>query len=583
MVPEKSLLLLLAIGAWVAMAGCPEDTPADKPPFDPQDETGKDDDDDDGDDDTTEPDAVLVSLVLVPGSYVVDSTTAFEFVVFGTWDDGSHAAVVPESFDAVDPAVIEVSSLGVVTPLTEGSTTVTAALEGVVSPPATVTVVAPGAMTVRVVSAADGAPLEGAELFIGGSDSPLATGLTEADGTAELTGAFSGPVTVTVKVADHYRTSIFGATTRSLRMALEPKFPDEGGRIEGTASWLDEPEVLQVPLGFVASFSRCNPVFFDFHTLVGPDRILDIFGYELELPSNVVIGEQAPTFAAPAPAGPAAMYAFTGVFDIADVQAAIEAAEDGSEVSALVETLATHLRDVDYTLVTGLTVPAGGAVDAGVLAPYASITHDVAVVVPQHPLGFSTDDTPVIFPVADLGTEGLALVGLGIGSGGTVVHQVEDDSGPLAGASVRYVAVVEVDGIGSGNSRSSMISDHVAPGGEVLFPEFLDLTVLDPPEALDYSWTYSGDEHADAYFVEIHGGTATWHVWVPGGSAGFELQYVEPDIGLIHVDWHMTALALRDTTFTALTHDDDPGLDGAKDHVQAQSRARIHYQVDPPP
>jgi len=577
---RRSLLLLLTIGAWVATAGCPEDTPADKPPFDPHDETGEDDDT--GDDDTTEPDAVLVSLALVPGSYVIDSTTAFELVVFGTWDDGSHAAVIPESFDAVDPAVIEISPLGVVTPLTEGSTTVTATLEGVVSPPATVTVVAPGAMTVRVVSAADGAPLAGAELFIGGSESPVATGLTAANGTAELIGAFSGPVTVTAKVTDHYRTSVVGATTRSLRLALVPKLLDEGGSIEGTASWWDKPEALQVPLGFVAASSRSNPVFFDFRTLVGPDRILDIYGYDLEMPSNVVIGEQAPAFTAPAPAGPAAVYAFTGVFDIADVQAAIEAAEDGSEVSALIETLAAHLRDVDYALVTGLTVPAGGTVDAGVLVPYASITHDVAVVVPQHPLGFSTDDTPVIFPVADLGAEGLALVGLGVGSGGTVVHQVADDSGPLAGLPVRYVAVVEVDGIGSGNPRSSVISDHVAPGGEVLFPEFLDLTVLDPPEALDYSWTYSGDGHADAYFVELHGGTATWHVWVPGGTAGFELQYVEPNIGLIHVDWHMTALALRDTTFAALTHDDDPGLDGAEDHVQAQSRARIHYQVDPP-
>ncbi len=580
MAPRSHWLAVLAAGAWLAAAGCPEEAPPDQQPFDPHDETG--DDDDTGDDDTTEAPAELISLALSPAEFTIDTATTLELVAYGEWDDGTHAAVVPDSFDVIDPAVLAVSPLGVVTPLAEGTTQVTATFQEVDAAPSLITVMAPGALTVRVVDAADGAPLLGAELTIGGSDEPVAYAVTGEDGIGHLEGAFSGPVTVTAKAADHYRTSVVDVATRNLRLAVEPKPVDEGGSLEGSAAWWDESEALQVQLGFVAASSRVNPVFFDFLTLVGPDRVLDIYGYDLEMPSNVVVGEQAPAFAAPAPEGPAAVYAFTGAFDIADVQQAIEGAGDGGEVSALLETLAAHLRDVDYAIETGWSVPSGGVVDVGTLQPYASVTRDVAVVVPAHPLGLSSDDTPVIFPVADLGAEGLALVGLGVGSGGTVVHLVEDDSGPLAGLPVRYVAVVEEGGVGTGGARSSVISDHVAPGGEVLFPEFLDLTVLDPPAALDYHWSYTGDAHADAYFVELRGGSATWHVWVPGQADAFDLAYVEPNIGLIHVDWHMTALALRDATFAALTHDADPGLDGMEDHVRAQSHARIHYQVDPP-
>ena len=56
---------------------------------------------------------------------------------------------------------------------------------------------------------------------------------------------------------------------------------------------------------------------------MGPERTLDVFGAQLEMPANAVLGGVAEDFEAPSPVGPAAVYAMTGTFPIADIQAAM--------------------------------------------------------------------------------------------------------------------------------------------------------------------------------------------------------------------------------------------------------------------
>jgi len=121
----------------------------------------------------------------------------------------------------------------------------------------------------------------------------------------------------------------------------------------------------------------------------------------------------------------------------------------------------------------------------------------------------------------------------------------------------------------------------VAEGGEVLFPEFLDLTVLDTPETMDFTWSYSGDGNADLYFVVIEGAAFTWHAWIRGDTSSFALDRVEPYQGLGHADWHHTAIGLRDLSFETLIHQGTTGLEEAWDHASRQSHNRLQYHVEP--
>ncbi len=582
-IPIGPLWLLAAL----ALAGCPgaalDDDTTD--PYEPIDEWGTDDDstdDDDDDDDTTEPPNPVTSLTLQPDPYVIDTATSYPLLAIAVWEDGSDDRVTPDAFSVADGAVASVDAAGVVTGLAEGATTITATFEGVDSTPASLTVVAPGSMEVTVVDAIDGAPLEEAELSIGDSEAPLATGTTDAAGFALLTGDFSGPLTVTVKKGGYYRTSVVDASTRALRLPVVPKWVDDRGTVEGTAVWPIDPDPLEVQLGFAACSTHDNPVRFDFSSLMGPDRTLTFFGAEFEMPANAVVGGAADDFEAPAPAGPAAVFAMTGNFPIADIQGALEGAEEGGEAAALIQMLAENLGEVSYALQTGLTVETEQTLEVGALDPLASMGEEVAVVVPALPLGFSSDDVPVVFPLADLGADGQVAIGMGAGVGGVVVHEAVR-TGDLAGVEARYVAVVEVDGIGRGNARSAVISDHVTEGGEVLFPEFLDLTVLDTPESLDFQWSYSGDPDADLYFAVIEGAAFPWHVWVSGGTGSFALDRVDPYQGLGHAEWHQTAIGLRDTCFETLTHQGTTGLEETWNHTARQSNNRLQYHIEVDP
>ncbi len=580
--PWPRLLLPLLI---LALTGCPDDGLDDDTtdPYDPIDEWGTDDDstgDDDDDDDTTEPPNPVISVDLQPTPFTIDTATSYPLTTTAVWTDGSDDRVTADAYVVADPAVVSVDAAGAVTGLAEGETTITASYGGVDSDPATVTVVAPGSLLVTVVDALLGTPLEGAELCIGDSEAPLATALTDTTGLATLAGDFSGPVSVTVKKGGYFRTSIVGATTRDLRLPVIPKSSEYTGTVEGTAVWLTDADPLEVQLGFAACSTHDNPVRFDFSSLMGADRTLSFFGAEFEMPANAVLGEVAEQFEAPAPTGPAAVFSMTGNFPIADIQAALEAAEEGGEAAALVQMLAENLGEVSYGLTPGLTVLTDETQDVGDLEPFAGMGEEVAVVVPSTPLGFSTDDTPVVFPLADLGTDGLVPIGMGAGVGGVVVHEATR-TGALAGVEARYVSVVEVDGIGTGGARSAVISDAVAEGGEVLFPEFLDLTVLETPTDMDFTWSFTGDADADLHFVAIEGAAFTWHVWVGGDASSFTLDKVEPHTGLYHADWHQSAIGLRDTCFETLTQQGTPGLDEAWAHATRQSSNRLRYHVEP--
>jgi len=578
----RYLCAILAIG--LLLPACREGEVADDDTyseFDPIDEYGQDDDDcavaDDDDDDSAEPAADVTSLTLQPEAYVVDTATTFPLTATATWDDGTTGRVTPDWFTIEDPTVAAIDTEGVLTPFIEGETTIVATYGGVDSNTATLTVIAPGTMTVLVVDDS-GVPQDGAELYIGSTDAPVAYGTTDATGYAELAGEFSGPVTVHCKKGGHYRTSICGVTTRALRFPVVPK-EDDGGIIEGSAVWTLDADEFEIQLGFAAASFQGNPVLFDFAELMGEDRDIDVMGYELEAPSNVVVGGSAEAFQTPGAPGPASVMAMTGTFDLEDVYEAINAQKDGSVTSALVYSLADQMIGLDFAMMSGLEIVAGETLEIGELTPYTSVVEMVPVVVPTTPLGFGSDDVPVVFPLADVQGEGLVLIGLGAGSGGVVVSEAPRD-GPLEGLEARYVAIIEVDGIGNGNARSAIISDRVAEGGAVLFPDFLDLTILDTPTEMDYTWTYSGDEDTDLYFVTLEGANITWHVWARGGTESFELDYIDPRAGLSHTYWHMTAMGLPETVFETLTHDDGPGIEEAFDRTHRQSCHKVRYHID---
>ena len=588
-----------AFVSWFALLalllpGCPQDaasTDDDSEPgeFDPIDEVGQDDDssaddddDDLADDDSADPDNPLTGLTLQPTEYVVDTATAYPLLAIARWEDGSTARVVPDTFVVDPPDVVTVDSAGLVTPLIEGTATITAAYGAVLADPVTVTVIAPGTLSVLVVDGETGEPQENAELYIGGSEEPVAYATTDAKGMAVLEGEFSGPQTVTCKKGGHYRTSIYQTTTRDLRFPVAPKADTEGGVVAGTAIWATEPGPFEVQLGFAATSIHGNPVLFDFASLLGEERTIEVMGYEMDMACNLVVGGAAADFEAPGEPGGASVFTLTGTFEMEDVLDAFEAAEDGSEVATLLTMLSDQMALVSFAMESGLTLEDGLTTEVGELEPFSLVSEQVPVIVPAHPLGFSGDDTPAVFPLAEIPGEGLVVIGLGLGTGGIIVHEAQR-SGPLDGVEARYIAVVENDGIGTGNSRSAVISDRVAQGGAVMFPEFLDLTIQDAPTEVNNTWTYTGDPETDVFLVTLEGAASPWQVWTRGDTAGFELPVIDPRPGFSHTTWTVMSMGLDDTSFETLQHPTGAGLDDALDLIDRQSNARQLYHIDVDP
>ena len=576
------------------LGGCPNEVASDDDSepeeFDPIDEVGQDDDtsddddddDDLADDDSADPQNELIGLTVQPGDYVIDSTTSYSLLAVAVWEDGSTARVVPDTFTVDPPEVVSVDTAGLVAPLLEGEATITAAYGAVIAAPVTVTVIAPGTMNVLVLDSETGEPQENAELYIGGSEEPLAFTTTDAKGMAVLEGEFSGPVTVTCKKGGHYRTSIYQVTTRDLRFPLNPKGDTEGGAAAGNAIWATEPGALDVQLGFAATSIHGNPVLFDFASIMGEERTLEVMGYEMEMAGNLVLGDVAPDFVAPGDPGAASVFTLTGTFAMEDVLDALEAAEEGSEVSTLLAMLADHMALVSFGMESGLTLEEGITTEVGDIEPFTLVSEQVPVIVPAHPIGFSGDDTPAVFPLAEIPGDGMVVIGLGMGTGGIIVHEAVR-TGPLDGVEARYIAVVENDGIGNGNSRSAVISDRVAEGGAIMFPEFLDLTIQDVPIENDNTWTYTGDPETDLFLVTLEGAASPWQVWTRGDTAGFELPVIDPRPGFSHTTWEVMAMGLADTSFETLQHTSGDGLDDAMELIDRQSNAHQQYHIDVEP
>ena len=557
----------------------PDELP-DTSEFDPKDEIGQTDDDDsagddDDDDNTVPPDALVISLMVQPTEYSIDTESSFPLQAVATWDDHTVARVTPDEFVVADELVATVSEDGIVTATGLGQTTITASYQSVEAAPITVTVIEPGLMVVHVADRDTGEPLEGVELYLGSSAELDAFAVTDATGMGVLMGEFSGAETVTAKVGDYYRTSVCNVTTRNLRMALRSKLEASSGTAVGTCNWTDPGGAFDLQFGLAATATHDNPVVFDIATFMAEERTLDLLGFDVDLPANIAIGDVEEQFEAPGSAGTGAVYAMTGTFPAADIQQALDD-EETSPINAIITLMQEGGYIVDYSLVTGIDIPDQDLVQVGDLVPFTQLDQQVGVVVPGHPLGFSADDVPVVFSLAELGDQGMVTIGLGAGEGGIVVLEAER-TGPLEDITSRYVAVVEVDGVGLGNPRSSVISERIAPGGEVLFPEFLDLTVLTAPTEYGYSFEYQGDTQADLYFVELRGTAGTWDVWVRGGTEQFDLDDIDPWTGLAHADWHMTAMGLTDTCYEELIHDSGPGLDSVDTHINRQSHNRIQY------
>ncbi|MCK6527921.1 Ig-like domain-containing protein [Myxococcota bacterium] len=584
------LAFAIALAPPLALApGCTPGAGSDDDSYEGIDETGPADDDSASpDDDSTPPDDdtapppedEVVALALLPSDIAVDPGTTYALRLAGTTASGRTVAL-DGAFASSDGGVATVSPEGEVAGVADGEAWLTATYEDL-SAEARVRVVAPGRIEVDVVDATTGAPLPGATALIGSTGHPVATATADEAGRAVLEGDFTGRQTVTAYADGYFRASLAGPAAREVRIPLRSRATEEAEAplVEGDLEWpADLGGPGEIAVGVVAAGYAGNAVLYDFGGMMGPTRTATVYGFEVDLPGNFVIRDQVDRYAVPALPGDGAVWAIAGEVAL-DEAVEIASADPAAQVGLVLSTLAELLPEMRWGIELGFPVDATDGAEVPIV-PQAFFADAVAATLPDPPLGTDPGDLPVLLALADVGGPGQVLCGIAAGPGETTLHRVADADLP-PGAEVVLVAVVEQGGLGTGGDASA-VRGHVDPAtSRVVFPEFLELPTLIPPEYVaDWTWAHSPVPGADLLYHRLRGTQADWDVYAPGDGSGFVLADVEPRLGFDQVFWYLHARALPGASFDSLAARADAGLDGHEGAVEGQSRTWLHYAATP--
>lgn len=284
----------------------------------------------------------IESLLVAPDGARIDSATTIRVRATGVTASGRRVEVDDAVWTASSG---EISADGPTaptefTPAGVGTVTITAEAEGL-SADATIEVVAGGTLDVVVVDAVDGTPIQGASVSL---VTGTASGMTVADGTAQLTGAFEGAIDLHVEAPDHFPVTLFGLKAKNVRIPVRPANPPASGDVQGAIDFQqaldrEEPEAGTLWIGFAGPAIRGNVLSFGFDALVGPNRTINVGGLEVEAPSNIYVYGVTEEYIALSPPGTTAVFALGGEVTLQEISDVLGEAGDGSDLGSIVAEL----------------------------------------------------------------------------------------------------------------------------------------------------------------------------------------------------------------------------------------------------
>ena len=502
----------------------------------------------------------LDHLVVSPDGATVDTSTSIAVKATGVTKAGRHVAVTGVTWTATAGSVDASSNFS---SASAGDSTLTATAQGKTGT-GTIHVIAPGTFTAHVVDASTGAPIAGANVFLVTSAGTSA--ISAADGSATLTGSFTGKVDVGVEETNHWPVTVYGVRARDVKIPMRPTTPPGNGSLQGTIDFThafnaDQPQPGDLWLAFAGPSIKGNILSFGLNSLLGPNR--PIPGLGISAPSNVYVYSLTDDYIANAPPGSTAAWAIGGEVKISDITNILSSAGT-SDIGSILAQALPIFNGFYYTVAPSLTVASNQTLTEN-LTLTTPLSKKAHVLVPPRPV---TDPNPLVIAAADLGpAQGYAPVGLNavVGSNNTFsdVHAAPL-TGALAGSSYLFLVVTQEGGTGSSGSGSkqqlAVLTRKVTTGlSSVQEPDFFS-----PPAQGGFTGT--GSTHVFA-FPSVGGADLTlqtfsktgsgghweWDVMTPGDATGYTLPMIAGTNGASSgASWSTQHLGLESLTYDGL-------------------------------
>lgn len=515
----------------------------------------------------------IESLSVEPNGASIDDSTTLGMRAAGVRASGQVAALDAVDWSVEGPATID--SAGVLTPSGTGSVTVTATSDGLVGQ-ATITVLAPGTLDVRVVDAESGAGISGAIVRVTGETDVTAG----SDGSATVSGGFSGAVNVTVWATGYHPMTVVGAQVKNLVLPLRPIAGEAPGEFNGkilfeNAFGSPDPPAGELYLGFASAALSTNILNFNFEDLLGDNRTLSLAGTTVDAPSNIYVYTLTDDYIAKAPPGQNAVFALGGsvkletILDIADNV-------DGLSFGQIIQQLIPVFSEFQFAVRTDLNVTSGGVVDNFHLDLSMPMSDGVTVNVPTLPV---SDPSPLVVAARDLGDLGLIPIGFGVVENGGASLKVAPGQGDLANGSPLFAVVARDGGI---DSSSPLVYGALIRGVSdykgVEIPAFFDaqseasyssvLSVPGTPGTLTFPQV-SGADFSFVTVVTTDPNTqveSQWDVAISNDTGNVAWPFLDTETGvpadvlLAGGSWTVQAVGMATHTFQSVLTDGN-GLD----------------------
>lgn len=509
----------------------------------------------------------LENIVVAPNGATVDSGTSIEMRATGVTSSGRHIPVTGTTWAATNGTI---DANGNFTPSAAGDAVITATAEGLEAS-ATVHVVAPGTLDALVVDAATGTGITGA--FVSLVSSSNASAVTAGDGTATVTGTFSGEVDVLVRATNYHPVALYDVKVKDLRIPMRSSVSSPSGSLTGvidftTAYDRDDPPAGSLWIGFAGAAIKGNILAFGFDSLLGPDRSLQECGFDFQAPSNVFIHGCTSSYIAGAPAGPTAAWSLGGEVTLQEL-ADIANNAGSSDLGVILAQALPIFQRFYYAVETGLTV-AGNQTLSGIdLVLDTRLSRTAELEVPPRPV---SDPNPLVVAAADLGATGLVPVGLGIVDGEntlTTSIKVPPLEDAFQDSSYIFLVVSQEGGTGTAGagqqvavlSRGNKSTSGVVLPDFFVPPAFASFQGNGETRVFDHAETAGADFTLQTFSRTVTQGTGgaavvdryEWDVLTAGSSTGYTL----PALAGTHAamaggSWTVQSVGLESQTYEAI-------------------------------
>ena len=490
--------------------------------------------------DTGPPAPTWVALDVYPGDIVVGPDATFQARAVGTRSDGTRGdADVAWVSDDEDIAAVDAE--GLVLALEPGVGRVTATVDGL-SASFSFEVDDSYEAEVTVLDAVTGLPIPDARVALPSTNGQR----TDATGYARLPVPDGMAIDFSVWVDNTYdAVSFLQVVNRRYTVYL---WPIDTAATDATlhgvvdfsgvddAAWDELVLGLSAPATPVLATMRLDDWFSD-------ERVVTVFGFDTDLPSNLVLEGEAEDYFVRTGAGPSGSWVLAGPLKVSDVSAAT-----GSTGDAL-RLLIDHLDVMRWGWAGGATTTLNSTTELG-LAPASTFDHATVVAVPELPTGFTGAEDVLVMTAEDRDGEGYYITGFALSAGDAVSVPHVDPAGVTDSRGTAVVAYAQAGGLG-GTGGTSVASGTVDALGNGTVAAFLDLPVISSWDPATRAMAVTTDGDADFVHVLLTDSHHLRHHLYVGDAWSGTVPNTLADFGRATAVIDVETVATADDTFEA--------------------------------